>query len=76
MSSINETQVQSDAENFALIGINSGACPPLIRSTIFSNGTDLVEILTPLNSKKNQNVMGYLPVTEWRFILKNPLQSL
>ena len=60
MSLINETQVQSDAENFALIGINSGACPPLIRSTIFSNGIDLVEILTPLNSKKNQNVYGVL----------------
>ena len=75
MSSINETQVQSDAENFALIGINSGACPPLIRSTIFSNGTDLVEILTPLNSKKNQNVYGVLTCDRMEIYFEKPFAN-
>ena len=60
MSSMNEGHIESYGDNFSLIGINYGSCPPLIRSTIFGGETDLRIILTSLNSEKNKSVYGVL----------------
>ena len=60
MSSMDEGHIESDGDNFSLIGINYGSCPPLIRSTIFGGETDLRIILTSLNSEKNKSVYGVL----------------
>ena len=57
---MNEGHIESYGDNFSLIGINYGSCPPLIRSTIFGGETDLSIILTSLNSEKNKSVYGVL----------------